>query len=103
MKVVWSGSASRRWSALFVQCMDIFGKSVAKRSLMQLERKLSSLESNPEMGFPEPLLAGKGRLYRALIFSKNYKLIYYVGSSEVRIVDIWDMRMNPSALKKRIK
>ncbi len=103
MRIIWSGSASRRWSALFVQCMEIFGKSVAKRSLMQLEKKLALLENNPEMGFPEPLLVGKGRLYRALIFSKNYKFIYYVDSSEIRIVDVWDMRMNPSALKKRIK
>ena len=36
---------------------------------------------------------------------KNFKLIYvyYPSSDTVRIVDIWDMRMNPETLQIRIK
>ncbi len=35
---------------------------------------------------------------------KNFKLVYvyYPSSDTVHIVDIWDMRMNPEKLKKRI-
>ena len=35
---------------------------------------------------------------------KNFKIVYvyYPSSDTVRIVDIWDMRMSPERLKKRI-
>ena len=36
---------------------------------------------------------------------KNFKIVYvyYPSSDTVRIVDIWDMRMNPKNLKQRIR
>ena len=59
----------------------------------------------PEMGAPEPLLKDrKKNIYRSLIVSKYNKVIYVVDDNHrVTIVDMWDMRREPSRLSGRIK
>ena len=66
-----------------------------------IERQVSMF---PE-SFPlEPLLRHKQRIYRRAVLMKNFKIVYvyYPSSDTVRIVDIWDTRMNPETLKQRL-
>ena len=67
-----------------------------------IERQISMF---PESVPLEPLLRNKHRIYRRAVLMKNFKVIYvyYPTSDTVRIVDIWDARMNPENLKQRIK
>ena len=83
-----------------------FGVSTARK--WQTERK--SLEWNlkryPTSFTPEALLLGREILYRRChLMNRRFKLIYFYDEQNdtVRIVDIWDTRMNPKALVRRIE
>lgn len=53
---------------------------------------------------PEPLLKGKRNVYHSFIVGKHNKVIYTIDSNrKVIIVDMWDMRREPSTLASRIK
>ena len=41
-------------------------------------------------------------MYRATIIGRYHKLIYYVRGNTLRIAALWDMRMHPSNLMKRV-
>ena len=66
-----------------------------------IEKQLSMF---PESFSLEPLLRHKQRIYRRAVLMKNFKIVYvyYPSSDTVRIVDIWDTRMNPETLKQRL-
>lgn len=83
-----------------------YGKSTAKRWIKEVAHVEARIASMPTSFTKEPLLVGKKRVYRYChLMNRRFKLIfcYYPSSNTVRIVDIWDTRMNPEALKRRIK
>ena len=55
------------------------------------------LQSNPGMGKKEPLLEKEPEGYRSIVVHQNYKLVYYVESDIIYIVDLWDTRREPDA------
>ena len=95
--------AARQWAAQLRECERNFGQRTVLKAIDEFEKKLLKLAQNPEIGFPEPLLAHKPHLFRALILSRNTKAIYIIEEDCIEVVDIWDMRMNPEKLKTRIK
>ena len=86
------------WTEEFQQQLDSWAEEIAA-----FEHRL---ELFPTSYSPEPLLKGKTVMYRGCqLMHRRFKLIYYYDESEdvVHIVDIWDTRMNPKALIRRIK
>ena len=81
-----------------------FGEETASRWYKQKVKIEERLRKHPESYSPEPLIV-KGHIYRSAIIMKRFKIVhFYISSSDtVRIVDIWDMRMNPETLRKRIQ
>ena len=59
---------------------------------------------HPESYTPESLLADRKRLYRSCIIMDRFKIVHYYAKSSdtIHIVDIWDMRMSPENLQRRI-
>jgi plasmid stabilization system protein ParE len=105
-KVIWEHSALIVLFDYVENARLEFGESTAKR--WQKERKDAewSLEHYPTSHTPEQLLRRKKKLYRGRhLMNRRFKLIYYYDETEdvVHIVDIWDTRMNPKALIRRIK
>lgn len=83
-----------------------YGKSTALRWTEEIAAFEKRAKSWPTSYSPESLLRGKEILYRRCqIMNRRFKLIYYYDEVEntVHIVDIWDTRMNPKALIRRIK
>lgn len=83
-----------------------FGKSTAKRWLNEIAHIEARISLMPMSFTPEPLLAGKKHDYRYChLMNRRFKLIYcyYPSSDTVRIVDIWDTRIRPETLKRRLK
>ena len=83
-----------------------FGKSTAKRWIKEIAHVEARIVSMPLSYTPEPLLTGRKRVYRYChLMNRRFKLIYsyYPSSNTVRVVDIWDTKMNPETLKRRIK
>lgn len=80
-----------------------YGQTTLNRFLEELEHIEHRLSIQPESYPLEYLLMGK-RKYRFCTLKKNFKLIYFYRPrlKQVVIVTIWDQRMNPETLKKRI-
>lgn len=93
---------------LFVGHIDYafqeFGTITAVRWFTRKKKIEDSISKFPESFPREPLLLNRRRIYRRAVLMGNFKLIYvyYPSTDTVRIVDIWDMRMNPDTLKRRI-
>lgn len=104
MKISWYKKAERQLDIILAQCQQDFGTKVTLRFIDLLDSKQSRLLANPEMGFPEPLLAGRKRLYRAIVVRPHFKLIYWWNERRdtIHIADIWDSRREPSSLSARI-
>jgi len=105
-KIEWSEEAKLIFKTYIKDARLEFGVSTAKR--WQKERKDIewSLKRFPTSYTPESLLSDRDILYRRChIMNRRFKIIYYYDESEdtVRIIDIWDTRMNPKMLVRRIK
>ena len=103
--VRWNKRPRQLWREYLLYGLNEFGKTTAIRFVNKTNRVVAQLEKYPETGFPEPLLKGKDKVYRAYHQLPHLKIIYrfFPSSETVRIVDIWDTRRSPQTLKKRIK
>ena len=103
-QVKWQKRAEKELYRYLVKGFLEFGETTANKFADRISYLNSELEKFPETGFPEPLLKGRRKLYRAYHINKRFKLIYYyaVSSDTVHIADIWDTRREPSSLARRI-
>ena len=80
------------------QVRQIEHKVFAKNIVNRIVDKTILLESHPEIGQIEELLIGRREEYRSLI-EGNYKIIYWIDGSYVRIATVFDCRQNPKKIK----
>ena len=83
-----------------------YGKSTARRWAEEVAAFEERLKVYPTSYSPERLLRDKETLYRSChLMNRRFKVIYYYDESNdvVHLVDIWDTKMNPKALVRRIK
>ncbi|MBR6841757.1 MAG: hypothetical protein IKM77_05590 [Prevotella sp.] len=83
-----------------------YGKSTAMRWKTEVAAIEDTVSRYPEAYPPEELLKDKPVLYRRrTLMNRRFKLIYYYDEAEdtVHFMDIWDSRMKPETLIKRIK
>ena len=102
------------WTVGFLRQMDErigyasmeFGKFTANRWAEEIAAIEQRLKAYPTSYPPEGLLHGKKELYRRChMMHRRFKLIYYYDEAEdtVHLVDIWDSKMDPRTLIRRIK
>lgn len=102
------------WTDNFLQQLDNyienacieFGKLTAMKWADEIAAIEQRLKMYPTSYTPESLLKDKKVIYRRChVMHRRFKLIYYYNEVEdtVHLVDIWDTRMNPKALIRRIK
>ena len=103
-QVKWQKRAEKELYRYLVNGFLDFGETTANNFAARVATINRELERFPEIGFPEPLLQHRSRLYRARYIVGHFKLIYYYAESSdvVHIVDIWDSRRDPSKLTNRI-
>ena len=86
--------------------LDIFleyaGEQSAAKFSKLVDERICKISRYPHIGFIEPLLTDRKYLFRATVIHGNYKMIYYVDNDVIWIAAFWDMRMNPSKLKKMV-
>ena len=87
--------------------IDVFleysGPMSAERFCSLVDEQISKLVKYPEIGYPEPLLAGHRYLFRSKSINKYYRIIYFVNDDTLWIFDFWDSRRDPQKLKARIR
>lgn len=105
-KIIWQKRASRVLDEHLAYASVEFGKSTARRWIKEIAHVEARIAAMPMSYTPEPFLAGRKHAYRYChLMNRRFKLIYcyYPSSNIVRIVDIWDTRVNPETLKRRIR
>lgn len=82
--------------------LEHYGQQATENLAHEIDEKVKMLRKYPGIGFPEPLLKSHYIAYKATIVGRYYKLIYYVKGNTLRIAALWDMRMSPEKLQKKI-
>jgi len=106
--------AKVNWSPRFLQLLNDYidnasieyGRSTAVKWAEEIAIIEDRVKLYPTSYTPESLLAGKDVVYRRChIMNRRFKIIYYYDEMEdvVHLVDIWDTKMNPKSLIRRIK
>lgn len=104
-QVKWQKRAEKELYRYLVKGFIEFGETTANSFATKVATLNKDLERFPEIGFPEPLLKDRKRLYRTRHILKRFKLVYYYNAQTdvVYVADIWDTRRDPSQLANRIK
>jgi len=104
-QVKWQKRAENELFRYLVKGVLEFGETTANNFAAKVSTINKDLERFPEIGYPEPLLKDRKKLYRARHIIGRFKLIYYYNdrTDTVHVADIWDTRREPAKLTKRIK
>lgn len=102
MHITTTKRFQERIEAFFEYCILNYGKVVSQKKRTEYNKILGNLILFPESGRVEPLLKDKRKIYRAVNFENNYKIIYSIGEDEIRLENLWNMKRNPNSLKKDI-
>ena len=104
--VKWKANAYRLFNEYVESARLEYGKKTAEHWLSDAAEIYERLQKFPESYTPEPLLKDRKRKYRSCrLMGGRFRLVYYYNplTDISRIVDIWDTRMNPQSLIKRVK
>lgn len=105
MQVIIRATAQRQLDKAIEQGEQMFGVAVATKFYNRFMEFVKRLSDNSELGFPEPLLAGRQRKYRSIMINEHFKLVYYCDKNKdiIYIIDLWDTRREPQSLSRRIR
>ena len=103
-EVKWRKPAWRLFNNYVENAKVEYGQKTATKWLTEASVIYDRLQKHPISYTLEPLLTGKRHQYRSCHIMRRFKLVYYYApkSDTVYIRDLWDTRMNPETLKRRI-
>ena len=104
-QIKWQKRAEKELYRLLVKGFIEFGEHTANNFVSKVASINRDLSRFPEIGYPEPLLKDRKKLYRARHIISRFKIIYHydIVNDIVHVADIWDTRRDPLKLAKRIK
>ena len=104
-KVKWTVKADRLFDKYVLNAFLEYGRKTSQKWMHQRIAFADRVAKHPESYTQESLLADRRHLYRSCIIMDRFKIFHYYAKSSdtIHIVDVWDMRMNPENLQKRIK
>ena len=104
-KVKWTKKADSLFYQYVKEALWEYGKKTSKKWMDERVAMADRLSAHPLSYTPESLLKEKSKDYRSCIVLGRFKIIHYYAkaSDTVYITDIWDTRMSPETLRKRIK
>ena len=103
--IEWTDPAWQLYNDMLEYAREEFGETTGRRWEKELLAIYERLRLFPESYPPEELLKGTSVLHRRCsMMHRRFKLLYYYDEAKdiVHIVDIWDTRMKPETLIKRI-
>ncbi len=103
MQLIWTKRAQNERFKVAAYISANFGKKATYDFVADLSKKRRWIKESPTIGRLEPLLADRVIQYRYLHVGKHNKMIYCVKGNTIYIVDLWDMRREPSRLASRIR
>lgn len=102
MKVIWMPFAQNeiRKTARYIN--KEFGKDSRDQFVNEVRNVSRLLGDNPNLDKPEPLLSDYEKEYRSYVMNHLNKIIYWIAGNHIEVVDLWDVRRDPTALKNQI-
>lgn len=97
-QVIWTKRALGQLERAIKYIREEQGLSYAEIVVNKIFKSTSLLESSPEMGTTEPLLAHKKSQYRFIVVW-SYKIIYRVDKNKVVISRVFHTSRNPKKLR----
>lgn len=105
-QIVWRKRALLLLDNYIGNAREDFGRSTALKWAEEVAIFEARVKAYPSSYAPESLLIDKRKVHRRChIMNRRFKIIYFFDERRdvVTIMDIWDTRMDPKALIKRIK
>ncbi|MBQ9363629.1 MAG: hypothetical protein IJT97_09475 [Bacteroidaceae bacterium] len=104
-QIVWRAKAKRQYIQLLIYAQQEYGSKTFYRWVESIREMEDRLRENPKSYTRVLELANEPREYRGHIVMRNFKIIYTFDEKlhQVTIVTIWDMRMNPTKLRRGIR
>lgn len=103
MVLTWLAPAKESLKEIAEYYKREYSKSSASKIVRQIRVAVENLKDFPQMAAVELLLEDEPIIYRSLVVTGTYKVIYYIGSNTIYIYDIWDCRQAPETNVKKIK
>lgn len=104
--IIWQNTAKQQLIDNITYALIEYGETTANRWETDVQAVEWRLKRHP-VSYPfEPLLSSRQKIYRYChVMHRRFKIIYYYDEIKdvVTIMDIWDTRMNPKNLTKRIR
>ena len=103
-QIVWRQKARQKYVRQLMYAQDEFGSKCFYKWIESVREMEDRLREPPRSYTRVLELKDEPREYRGHIVMENFKFIYTFDESKrvVKIITIWDMRMNPTKLKKSI-
>ncbi len=98
MRIFWTETALNQFEDIFDFYSIIANVTTARKIVSGLVDKTILLEKTPLIGSKEELLRNREKEYRYLVEGK-YKIIYWIGESEIIIASVFDCRQNPKKME----
>ena len=97
MKVDRTIYATKKVEEIFNYYLEKVNFRTAQNITQAIIKKTEDLEKNPFLVPTEDLLQNFKKDFRYLV-SGNYKIIYFVKSNSIDIVNVFDTRQNPTKI-----
>ena len=80
-----------------------FGKDRRDEFMKDVRQMRRLIESSPNIGHEEPLLADRAVTYRSYVMNHLDKVVYRIDGDTIYLVAFWDVRCDPSTLVSEVK
>lgn len=104
-QIKWTIKADRLFDKYVFNAFLEYGTKTSKKWMKERIAFADRVAKHPESYMLEAFLADRKRDYRSCYIMQRFKIVYYYAKSSdiVHVVDIWDTKMSPDNLKRRIK
>ncbi|WP_085535418.1 type II toxin-antitoxin system RelE/ParE family toxin [Massilibacteroides vaginae] len=103
MVLIWLSPAKESLKEITDYYKKEYSERAARKIVRQIKTAVMKLKDFPEMAAVEFLLEDEPLIYRSLVVTSTYKVVYYIGSDVIYVYDIWDCRQSPETNKRKSK
>ena len=99
IKVFWTQTALNNLEDIFEYYKFKATLNIAQNIVKEIVKSTIRLQNSPKIGKVEELLKEREIEYRFIIHS-NYKIIYWIEESYIKIAAVFDTRQDPEKISK---
>jgi plasmid stabilization system protein ParE len=102
MKVIITNTAECQIAETSDYIEQAWGRVNKIKFRKKIQKAISLLRQNPNLGALEPLLKQHAKQYHSIVATQYNKIIYFVNDDHIEIVAFWDVRREPTKLANEI-